>query len=321
MIGQYIAGRLFWLLPVWLGITLLAFGLGRLAPGDPARLIAERQADGLPTPAQIERVREEYGLDDPLPLQYARWVGNVLRGDLGQSFKTGGPVLYELARRFPATLELAVWGMLVGIALALPLGIQAAVRRGAIVDHVSRVIALAGSSLPGFWLAFLLIIVFAVNLRLLPVAGRATPAHLVLPAVTLGFGLAAPLTRLTRSSLLEVLGEDYVRTAWAKGLRERAVVLRHALRNALIPVVTVAGMSFGHLLGGAVIVETVFAWPGVGKLVVDSIFDRDYPLIQGYVLFMGTVFVLINLAVDLLYVWLDPRVRLMGGREVRYGRA
>ena len=317
--GQYITRRLLLLVPIWLGITLMAFGLGRLAPGDPARLIAERQADGLATPAQIERVREEYGLNDPLPLQYARWVGNALRGDLGVSFKTGGPVLEELARRFPATLELAVYGMCVGILLALPLGIQAAVRRGSAVDHASRLVALAGASLPSFWLAFLLIIVFAVQLRMLPVAGRGTARHLVLPAVTLGFALAAPLTRLTRSSMLEVLGEDFVRTARAKGLHERGVVIQHALRNALIPVVTVAGMSFGHLLGGAVIVETVFAWPGVGKLVVDSIFDRDYPLIQGYVLFMGTVFVLINLLVDLLYVWLDPRVQLATGGEVPDG--
>jgi peptide/nickel transport system permease protein len=319
--GQYITRRLLLLMPIWLGITLMAFGLGRLAPGDPARLIAERQADGLPTPAQVEQIREEYGLADPLPLQYMRWVAHALQGDLGVSFKTGGPVLEELARRFPATLELAVYGMLVGIALALPLGAQAAVRRGSSADHLSRLVALAGASLPSFWLAFILIIVFAVQLRLLPVAGRGTARHLVLPAITLGVALAAPLTRLTRSSMLEVLGEDFVRTAWAKGLHERAVVLRHALRNALIPVVTVAGMSFGHLLGGAVIVETVFAWPGVGKLVVDSIFDRDYPLIQGYVLFMGTIFVLINLAVDLLYVWLDPRVRLGAGSEVRHGRA
>jgi peptide/nickel transport system permease protein len=319
--GQYIVHRLLLLAPIWLGITLMAFGLGRLAPGDPARLIAERQADGLATPAQIEWVREEYGLNDPLSLQYARWVGNALRGDLGVSFKTGGPVLEELAQRFPATLELAVYGMGVGVLLALPLGVQAAMRRGSVIDHASRLVALAGASLPSFWLAFLLIIVFAVQLRMLPVAGRGTARHLVLPAITLGFALAAPLTRLTRSSMLEVLGEDFVRTARAKGLHEGAVVVRHALRNALIPVVTVAGMSFGHLLGGAVIVETVFAWPGVGKLVVDSIFDRDYPLIQGYVLFMGTVFVLINLLVDLLYVWLDPRVQLASGGEVQHGRA
>lgn len=317
--GQYVTRRLLLLVPIWLGITLMAFGLGRLAPGDPARLIAERQADGLPTPEQIERVRQEYGLNDPLPLQYTRWVANALRGDLGVSFKTGGAVLEELARRFPATLELAVYGMLVGIVLALPLGVQAATRRGSSIDHLSRLIALAGSSLPSFWLAFILIIVFSVELRLLPVAGRGTARHLILPAITLGVALAAPLTRLTRSSMLEVLGEDFVRTARAKGLGERAVVARHALRNALIPVVTVAGMSFGHLLGGAVIVETVFAWPGVGKLVVDSIFDRDYPLIQGYVLFMGTIFVLINLAVDMLYVALDPRVQLGVGGEVQRG--
>jgi peptide/nickel transport system permease protein len=317
----YILRRLFLLVPVWLGITLLAFGLGRLAPGDPARLIAERQLDNQPTPEQIERVRHEFGLDAPLPNQYVRWVWHALQGDLGQSFKTGGPVLRELTDRFPATLQLAVCGMLVGIGLALPLGIQAAVRRGSGIDHASRLVALAGASLPSFWLAFLLIIVFAVELRLLPVAGKASLRHFILPAFTLGFGMAAPLTRLTRSSMLEVLGEEYILTARAKGLRERAVVLRHALRNALIPVVTVAGMSFGHLLGGAVIVETVFAWPGVGKLIVDGILDRDYPLIQGYVVFMGTVFVLINLAVDMLYLWIDPRVQLTGGGEVRHGAA
>lgn len=309
------------LAPVWLGITLLAFGLGRLAPGDPAHRIAERRSDSPPTREQVERVRRDYGLDDPLPLQYLRWVGNAARGDLGSSFKTGGPVLRELSTRFPATLQLAVCGLLVGIGLALPLGILAAVRRGSLIDQLSRLAALAGASLPSFWLGYLLIILFSVKLELLPVAGRGGPRNLILPALTLGLGMAAPLTRLTRSSLLEVLGEDYIQTARAKGLRGRTVVLRHALRNALIPMVTVIGMSFGHLLGGAVIVETVFAWPGVGKFVVDSISDRDYPLIQGYVLFMGTVFVLINLAVDLLYVYIDPRVRLTGGAEVRYGSA
>jgi peptide/nickel transport system permease protein len=319
--SSYFLRRLLLLVPVWRGITLLAFGLGRLAPGDPARLIAERQLDNQPTAEQIEQVRHEVGLDQPLPIQYLRWVGQALRGDLGQSFKTGGPVLRELVERFPATLQLAMGSMLVGVGLALPLGIQAAVRRGTGIDHISRLAALAGASLPSFWLGFLLIIVFAVQLRLLPVAGRGALRHLVLPAVTLGFGMAAPLTRLTRSSMLEILGEDYIQTARAKGLAQRTVVLQHALRNALIPIITVAGMSFGHLLGGTVIVETVFAWPGVGKLVVDSILARDYPLIQGYVLFMGTIFVLINLAVDLLYVWIDPRIRLADEREAQYGPA
>lgn len=310
--SSYILRRLLLLLPVWVGITLLAFGLGRLAPGDPARLIAQQLADGPPTAAQVEQARREFGLDDPLPVQYGRWLGNVFRGDLGTSFKTGGPVLRELSSRFPATLQLAVTSMLLGLALSVPLGILAAVRRGSAVDHLSRVAALAGASLPSFWLGFLLIIVFAVKLRLVPVAGRGSLQHLILPGLTLGFGMAAPLTRLTRSSMLEVLSDDYITTARAKGLGERLVVLRHGFRNALIPVVTVAGMSFGHLLGGAVIVETVFAWPGVGKFVIDSILARDYPLIQGYVLFMGTLFVLINLAVDLMYVWLDPRIQ-MGG--------
>lgn len=205
-----------------------------------------------------------------------------------------------------------------GLGLALPLGIIAAVRRGAAADHFSRVVALAGASLPSFWSGFLLILFFAVKLRLLPVAGRGSLRHLILAAVPLGFGMAAPLTRLTRSSMLEVLGGTVSRPR-AKGLHERIVILRHAFRNALIPVATGAGMSFGHLLGGAVIVETVFAWPGLGKFVVDSILARDYSLIQGYVLFMGTIFVLINLGVDLLYVWLDPRIRLGGGPEAMHG--
>ena len=237
-------------------------------------------------------------------------MGRAVQGDLGESFKTGGPVLEELTTRFPATLELALGGLIVGVGLALPLGILAAIKRGALVDHLSRLLALVGASLPGFWLAFLLIILFAVKLHWLPVMGRGTLRHLILPALALGFGTAAPLMRLTRSSLLEVLGEDYVRTAQAKGLSQQVVVLRHALRNALIPVVTVAALRFGFLLGGAVVVEVIFAWPGVGKFMVDGIFARDYPLIQGYVVFMGTIFLLINLAVDILYVAIDPRIQV-----------
>ncbi|HET7079294.1 MAG TPA: nickel ABC transporter permease [Chloroflexia bacterium] len=319
--SRYVLQRVLLLVPVWLGITLLAFGLGHLTPGDPARRIAEKQLDGPATVEQVEQARREHGLADPLPVQYVRWVGQAVQGDLGQSFNTGGPVLRELSDRFPATLQLAICAMLVGLGLALPLGVLAAVYRGSVLDQVSRLAALAGASLPGFWLGYLLMLLFAVHLHLLPVAGRGDWRYLILPAVTLGFGLAAPLTRLSRSSLLEALGEDYIQTARAKGLRQRTVVLQHALRNALIPVVTVAGMSFGHLLGGAVIIETVFAWPGVGKLLVDSILARDYPLIQGYVLFMGTVFVLINLGVDLLYVWIDPRIRLVAPVEGAHGSA
>jgi peptide/nickel transport system permease protein len=218
-----------------------------------------------------------------------------------------------LLDRFPRTLQIAVLGIATALALALPLGVLAAVWRNSPVDHLSRVVALLGASMPSFWVAYLLILVFSVRLQLLPVAGTGTWQHLVLPAATLGLAAAASLMRLTRSEMIEALGQDFVRTGRAKGLAPRAVVVGHALRNALIPVVTVAGMRFAQLLGGAVIVETIFAWPGVGKFVLDSIFDRDYPVIQGFVVFMGTAFLLVNLAVDLSYGLLDPRVRL-GGR-------
>ena len=309
---QYIGRRLVYLLPVWLGISLLAYGLANLAPGDPAYIILRRQTGEVPSDAAVQALRAQLGLNDPLPVRYGRWVIHAAAGDLGTSYRTGEPVTQALASRFAATLQLAVAALLLGMVIALPLGVLSAVRRNRPVDHISRVLALVGASIPSFWLAYVLIIAFAVSLKTLPVAGYGDVAHLVLPALTLGLGAAATLSRLTRANLLEVLDEDFVRTARAKGLSERAAVLRHALRAALIPIVTVVGMRFGHLLAGAVIVETVFAWPGIGKFVVDSIYDRDYPTIQGFVLFMGTVFVLLNLAVDLSYVWLDPRVRLGG---------
>lgn len=308
-----------YLIPVWLGISLLAYGLANLAPGDPARIALQRQTGEPPTEEAVERTRQQMGLNDPFPLRYARWLSQVVQGDLGKSYRTGAPVLRELTERFPATLQIAVAALLLGLLLALPLGIISAYRRDSAIDHGSRIVALVGASMPSFWLGYVLIIVFAVTLRLLPVAGRGGPEYFVLPALTLGLGAAASLSRLTRSSLLEVLDDDYVRTARAKGLRERSVVLRHALKNALIPIVTVTGMRFGSLLGGAVIIETVFAWPGIGKFVLDSIYDRDYPTIQGFVLFMGTVFVLINFLVDLSYLWLDPRVRLTGERGGTHG--
>lgn len=312
---RYVGRRLLAVVPAWLGVSLLAFGLASLAPGDSAQLILLRQTGELPTDAAVQRLRRELGLDAPVPVRYGRWLADAARGDLGRSYRTGEPVLAELASRFPATLQLASSALLVGLAIALPLGIVSAVHRGTAVDHASRLGALLGASVPRFWLGYVLILIFSVALGLFPVAGRGGWAHLVLPALTLGVGGAASLTRLTRACLLEELQQDYVRTARAKGLPERRVVVHHALRNALNPVVTLIGMRFGALLGGAVVVETVFAWPGIGSLVVESIYDRDYPAIQGFVLFTGTVFLLINLLVDLGYVWLDPRVRLGAGEE------
>jgi peptide/nickel transport system permease protein len=272
----------------------------------------QRELGRQPTGEEVATAREALGLDDPYLVRYGHWLGNAVTGDLGTSYRTGEPVLGALLERFPNTFQIAVLGLLGAIAVALPLGVSAAVWRNSALDHASRVLALAGAAMPSYWVAYLLILVFAVRLQLLPVAGRGTWQHYILPSVTLGLAASATLMRLTRSEMLEVLGQDFVRTGWSKGLDARAVIVGHALRNALAPVLTVAGMRFASLLGGAVIVETIFAWPGIGKFVLDSIFDRDYPVIQGFVVFMGTVFLLVNLTVDLGYAVLDPRIRLDG---------
>lgn len=307
---RYIARRLAYLVPVWLGISILAFALALLAPGDPVRQVLQAGGIDAPSAEQVIEMRRELGLDQPGPVRYAIWLGDAVRGDLGRSYRTGEPVLQSLIDRFPRTAQLALIAVGLGLIIALPLGIISAVFRDSPVDHLARLGALVGASVPSFWLAYLLILFFAVQLRVLPVAGASEPRHIVLPALTLAIGAAASLTRLTRSAMLEELFQDYVRTARSKGLRERAVVVAHALRNALIAIVTITGIRLAALLGGAVIVETIFAWPGIGKYVVDSIFNRDYPTIQGFVLFTGTVVLLVNLAVDVSYVWLDPRVRL-----------
>lgn len=273
-----------------------------------------RRSGEPPTLEAVARMRHQLGLDAPLPVRYARWLGSALRGDLGTSLRSGSPVGSDLVDRFPATLELSLAALLLGASVGLPLGIGAARRRGSVLDHGARVFAILGSSLPSFFAGYLLILIFAVGFHALPVAGRGGLAHLILPAVTLALGFAAPLTRLMRAALLEELGEDYVRTARAKGLTGRVVLLRHALRIALLPVMTFAATRFGHLLAGAAIVETVFGWPGIGKHIVDSIYDRDYPAIQGFVLLTGTLFVALNLGVDLAYRSLDPRVRARGDR-------
>lgn len=313
---RYVLIRLLSLIPLWLGISMLAFLLSNLVPGDPASVIAHRLSDAPPSEEQIETIRREYHLDDTLPVRYARWLGSAAQGDLGISYRTKEPVLKELATHFPATLQIACGALVIALAIALPLGVFAAVRRGSWVDHLARVGALLGASLPSYWLAYLLILFFALALRWLPVAGRDGPGAMILPALTLGLGTAATLARLTRSSMLEVLGEDFVRTARAKGLSEWAVLWRHSLKPALLPVLTVTGIAFGHLLGGAVIVEAIYAWPGVGQLLINSIYDRDYPMIQGFVLFMGAVFTLLSVAVDLSYAWIDPRLRYAKKRRI-----
>ena len=306
---RYLARRVGALVPVWLTISFVAFVVASLAPGDPALMALRQRGPDPPTAQEVAQLRQELHLDDPLLVRYGRWVVAAARGDLGISFK-GFLVLPTILDRFGASLQLAVPAFLLALAIALPLGVVSAARRGSPVDHGLRVASLIGASLPSFWLGYLLIIVLSVKLHLLPVAGRGTWRNVVMPALTLALGSGASLGRLARSSLLDTLGEDYVRTAWAKGLGERAVLVRHALRNSLLAVVTVSGLRFARLLAGAAIVETVFTWPGIGRLMVESINDRDYPTIQGIVLFAGTVFVVVNLVTDLAVARLDPRVRL-----------
>jgi len=309
-VTSYVLRRLVALIPTWLGISLLAFLLAGLAPGDPAELILDGEGDAPPTPEQLEEFREANGLNDPAVVQYARFVFGLFQGDLGTSFRSSQPVLGELVDRAPATLVVTLPAFVLALGLALTIGVLSAVRRNSKVDHGSRLAALMSDSVPTFVLAYALIILLAVQAGLLPVAGRGTWQHLVLPVLTLALGTTAVMMRLTRSTMLEVLGEDYIRTARAMGFPQRSVVLRHALRNALLPVVTVAGIVLGGFVTGTVIVETIFAIPGIGTFVIDAIFARDYPVIQGFVVFTGTVFLLVGLGVDLLHAVLDPRIRL-----------
>jgi len=294
---------------VLFGVTLLVFFALRLK-GDPVQLLLSQ---GNPTKQDIDALRHALHLDLPIYQQYFSFIGSAVRGDFGESLRYKTPAFGEVMLRMPATLELAVAAYLFAVIVAVPIGILSAVRRGGFVDFLSRLVSLAGVSLPAFWLGLMLIILFGVRLHWLPVSGRGqgfggTLKSLILPAVTLGLGFCATLTRLLRSSMLEVLQADYIRTARAKGLRDRAVLVRHALRNALLPVVTIAGLQVGFLLGGAVIVETVFSWPGVGRLIVDAINNRDYPIVQAGVTLLASVLLLSNLVVDLLYVVIDPRI-------------
>jgi peptide/nickel transport system permease protein len=302
---RYLLARLLAAVPVLIGITLVVFVAIRLIPGDPALIFAGDRA----TQEDIEHLRRQLGLDRSLAVQYGIFVTRLSRGDLGQSIRTGRPVALEIRERFGQSLELALAAIGITVAVGVSAGIVAAVRRGTWWDRASLWLSLAGVIAPAFVLGVLLQLLFAVRLGLLPTAGTGTPWHLLLPALTLGAFPIANVARLTRASMLDVLGEDYVRTARAKGLAERAVVWRHALRNALIPTVTVVGLQFGYMLGGAVLVEVVFAWPGLGRYVIQSIATRDYPAVQGAVLVVAAGYVLINVLVDLAYAFLDPRVR------------
>jgi len=300
----YIMRRLLLTVPVVVGVSILIFLIIRLIPGDPAIAIAGVHA----TNEYIEQIRKDLYLDRSLAVQYAIFVRNLARGDLGNSTMTRRPVVVELRERFPRTVELTLLAMLIASVVGISAGIISATRRYSIFDNISMLVALFGVAAPVFWLALMLQLLFAVHLGWLPATGRGTFRHLILPAITLGLASAGLIARITRSSMLEVLRQDFITTARAKGLTEKVVVYKHAFKNALIPVVTIMGLQFGILLGGAVLTETVFAWPGVGRLLVDSILARDYPVVQGAVLVLAVTFVLINLIVDLIYAFLDPRI-------------
>ncbi len=301
----YVARRILTVIPTLLGVATVIFVLLRLLPGDPARVIAGLLA----TEEDVARIRHLLGLDSPLPLQYVNFLARLLHGDLGVSTRTGDPVLAEILSRLPHTVELAVISTALATAVGVTLGMLAASRNNSWLDLVISGAAIFGISMPVYWLGLMLIIVFSIGFHLLPAAGASEPLSFLLPSLTLASFSVALIARMTRSSMLEVLGQDYVRTARAKGLSRRSVLIHHALRNALLPIITAIGLQFGALLGGAVLTETVFSWPGVGRLLVDSIFSRDYPVVQGVVLVFSTLFILVNLVVDLLYGYVDPRIR------------
>ncbi len=303
---QYIINRLGQSIVVLLGVTIIVFSFLRLS-GDPVMLLVPSDA----SPELIATTRESLGLDQPLPVQFLRFVSDALRGDFGVSMRRNIPTVQLLQQRLPYTIELTVAALLVSVCVSLPLGITCATYRGRGIDQIAMMASLLGQAMPVFWLGLMLMLVFSVSLGWFPVQGAETPKHLILPAITLGTAIAGRQTRLVRSSMLEVLSQDYVRTARGKGLQENAVLVRHALRNAAIPIVTILGLDFGHLLGGAVVTETIFSWPGVGRLVVEAIFMRDFPVVQTVVLVVSFIFVMINLLVDLSYGFLNPQIRVV----------
>lgn len=311
----YAVRRVLLLVPTLLGIALLTFFLSNLTPGDPADSYFSRLNGRSPSTEELQQVRVELGLDRPFAARFASFIGDAAQGDLDVSFSTRQPVAGELLRRIPFTLQLAVPAAVLALLIAVPAGVLCAVRRNRFTDQAVRLLSLAGASMPSFWLALLLIIVFAVKLHLVPVAGRGGLDSYILPIVTLAMVPAASLTRFTRSTVLETLNSDYVLTARSKGLGELRVVGNHALRNAIIPLLTSFSNSVAQLLAGAAVVETIFVWPGLGKLVVDAILERDYPTIAGSVLYAGITFAVVNLLVDLAYAVLDPRISLVGRRR------
>ena len=306
---RYVVRRLATLPLLMVGISIISFLLLNFAPGDAAEITLKRQNSGIsPSKEAVAALRQELGLDASLPVRYGRWVSDAVRGDLGESYRTGSSISGELFRRMPATLLLATTALALAVAVGIPLGILAAVKRGTWLDTACRMLALVGAAIASYVMAPALMLLFAVKLDWLPAIGYGSPEQLILPAVALSFGTMAQLMRLTRASVLEILGQDYMRTARAKGLTETVIVRRHGLKNALLPVVTVLGTSTGYLLGGAIIIETIFGWPGVGQFMITGITQRDYPVVQGFVVYIAVIFLLVNLIVDISYRWLDPRL-------------
>lgn len=302
---KYVLKKLAFTVLVLVGAATCAFILVRAIPGDTAEALAGPQASA----EDVENLRHAMNLDAPYIEQYVQYMKGLLHGDLGQSYRNNKPVFEIIASAWPATLQLAACSMLVAVLLGVPIGIFAAVKRGSIGDTIAMIVSFIGVSMPSFWLALLLIIQFSVNHEWLPFYGRSGPASFVLPALTLGLGVAANIARLTRTSMLEILGQDYIRTARGKGVQNQRVIWLHALRNAAVPVITIIGLQFGVLLGGQVVTETVFSWPGVGRMIVDALDSRDYQIVQGGILILSCTFAIINLLTDLLYAVLDPRIR------------
>lgn len=303
--AAYLVRRLVAAIITLLGVVAVMVLLVQALPGDPARVIAGLRA----SEEQVEKIRESMGLDQPVPVQFWQYLNNLFHGNLGVSARTGDPVLSDITARLPYTLELAILGTLFGVVFGIALGVWAATHKGKLADAFGSMIGVAGISMPVYWLGILLILLFSVQLKLLPVGGASSLSSLILPSVTIGVFSMAVVSRMTRSTMLETLDQDYVRTVRAKGVHDR-VAVRHALRNAFIPILTVIGLQFGTLLGGAVLTETIFSWPGIGRLLVTSINARDFPLVQGIVLTFAAMFVVVNIITDLLYSVVDPRVRL-----------
>ena len=303
--SRYVIKRLVMLIPVLIGVTFLVYFIISLSPGDTAAMLAGEDADA----ATIEALRKELGLDQPVIVQYAKYMLNLLQGDMGNSYKTGRPVTNMIVSCFPNTAKLAFWSILVAVGIALPIGIISATKQYSMFDNVGMVVALLGVATPNFWLCLMMIILFSLNLGWLPSGGNKGWSSYIMPAITLGTGDAALITRMTRSSMLEVIRADYIRTARAKGVPEGKVVYQHALRNALIPVVTAIGLQFGSLLGGATLTETVFAWPGIGRSTVDSIKTKDTTQVLGNIIILTITFSCVNLLVDILYAFIDPRIK------------